>query len=125
MPIRQALDAVRAEVEERFEAMRREMEERFGAADAGRDEVFRPLPEPSGLDMPLAEALADLEVGEREAVGLDDVGGVGVGRRGAGRDLGLADAPTVHPERQAAVVEADGVEAEPRRGVNVRARPCP
>ena len=58
MPIRQALDAVRAEVEERFEAMRREMEERFGAADAGRDEVFRPLPEPSGLDMPLAEALA-------------------------------------------------------------------
>ena len=58
MPIRQALDAVRAEVEERFEAMRREMEERFGAPDAGRDEVFRPLPEPSGLDMPLAEALA-------------------------------------------------------------------
>ena len=58
MPSRQALDAVRAEVEERFEAMRREMEERFGAADAGRDEVFRPLPEPSGLDMPLAEALA-------------------------------------------------------------------
>lgn len=55
--LRSEITDLRSDLNDHFDEIRAEIERRFGPLRGGDDEIFRPLPPPSGMDMTVLDAL--------------------------------------------------------------------